>query len=98
MSATEDCELHDLVKQTLEKTGSLSKIRVSTFSFRIKWKLFRTSVSYYRFKCYLQAELRAGIFMALEENGCFQVHEFEFHCRKYRLYFDENNYFNVTGN
>ncbi|XP_065214435.1 centrosomal protein 43-like [Planococcus citri] len=45
MSLSEDCELQELVKQTLEKSGSLSKIR---------------------------AELRASVFLTLEENGCFQ--------------------------
>lgn len=46
MSLNEDCELQELVKQTLEKSGSMSKIR---------------------------AELRASVFLALEENGCFQT-------------------------
>ncbi|XKL68620.1 hypothetical protein PGB90_006389 [Kerria lacca] len=45
MSLNDDCELQDLVKKTLEKSGSMSKIR---------------------------AELRANVFLALEENGCLQ--------------------------
>lgn len=70
MSLSEESELHDLVKQTLEKSGSMSKLRVriphlSHFRNHFVFQFHRIFV--------LQAELRASVFLALEENGCFEV-------------------------
>lgn len=68
MSLSEDCELQELVKQTLEKSGSMSKIRVSIV--HLPWQIF---FIHYKILFKFQAELRASVFLALEDSGCFQV-------------------------
>ena len=73
MSSSEDCELQDLVKQTLEKAGSLSKIRVRILLYENNRKRNFSVYFLSVFSHLLQAELRASIFLALEETGCFQV-------------------------
>lgn len=84
MSLNDDCELQDLVKKTLEKSGSMSKIRVSytylVFYLHVYYNIsFKTNILKNIIKdclfCNFQAELRANVFLALEENGCLQVNK-----------------------
>lgn len=58
MSTEEDTELRDLVFQTLETKGCLSKVRVSQ-----NWNFV---MIYCRF--HFKAQLRASVFLALDDD------------------------------
>lgn len=59
MSTEEDTELRDLVAQTLESNGCLSKIRVNYEKFNV--------ICFIKI-VYFQAQLRASVFLALDED------------------------------
>lgn len=83
MAGEEDAELRDLVTQTLENKGVLGKIRVSSacglgfleglWYFSIsKFGVLHPSHENLR-TLFLQAQLRASVFIALEEQESIKV-------------------------
>lgn len=68
MAAEEDVELRDLVAHTLETRGVLGKIRVSMLNAVAVAKCHRAWVFYV-----LKAQLRASVFLALEEQESQEV-------------------------
>ena len=65
MAGEEDTELRDLVAQTLEAKGVLGKIRVIHF--------FGAPIGLIEVRCTFQAQLRAQVFLALEEQEAEKV-------------------------